>query len=177
MTAPRTILATRAVAAALFSLSLAACGGQGRAARETHDDQLERGRYLVAIMDCGGCHTPGALLGAPKKELGLSGSDVGFETPAGVVYPPNLTPHPSGLGDWSEAQIIAAVRTGVRPDGRQLVFMPWPAYASMTDSDAAAMAAYLKSLPPIDHKVPGPSTAETAPSPYYSLVDPTKRGR
>ncbi|WP_222934495.1 cytochrome c [Caulobacter sp. 17J80-11] len=169
--------AARGAAALLATLGLAACGGQGRAARETHDDQLERGRYLVAIMDCGGCHTPGALLGAPKNELGLSGSDVGFETPAGVVYPPNLTPHPSGLGDWSEAQIIAAVRTGVRPDGRQLVFMPWPAYASLTDEDAAAMAAYLKSLPPIDHKVPGPSAAGAAPSPYYSLVDPSKRAR
>ena len=170
------------IAAVMLALGLTACGGEGREAAkggaENRTAMIERGRYRVTVTDCGGCHTPGSLTGAPQRERALSGSDVGFATPGGVVYPPNLTPHPtSGLGRWSEAQIVTAVRTGVRPDGRVLAFMPWPAYANLTDEDAAAMAAYLKSLAPIDHKVPGPSPVETAPAPFYSLVDPTRPAR
>ncbi len=81
-----------------------------------------RGEYLVSIMDCGGCHTPGVFLGKPDMARFLGGSEVGFQIPGlGIFYPPNLTPDPeTGLGRWSEADIIRAVRTGVRPDGRQL---------------------------------------------------------
>ena len=166
-------------AAVLIALAAAACGEPGRDAPETREAMIARGEYLVTVTDCGGCHTPGSLAGAPQKARALAGSEIGFEVPGmGVVYPPNLTPHPtSGLGGWSEAQIVTAVRTGVRPDGRKLAFMPWPAYASLTDADAAAMAAYLKSLPPIDHRVPGPSAVETAPAPYFTVVDPKRRAR
>lgn len=164
-------------AAVLVALGATACGERGGEAAGGRDAVLARGQYLATVMDCGGCHTPGALTGAPDQARALTGSTVGFEVPGlGVVYPPNLTPHPtSGLGSWTEAQIVTAVRTGVRPDGRRLAFMPWPAYAHLTDEDAAAIAAYLKSLPPVDHRVPGPSSPEAAPSPYYSLVDPARR--
>lgn len=163
-------------AALLLAAGLAACGGAGDAP-ESREALVARGQYLVTVTDCGGCHTPGSLTGAPQRERALSGSDVGFAVPGlGVVYPPNLTPHPTnGLGGWTEAQIVTAVRTGVRPDGRKLAFMPWPAYASLTDADAAAIAAYLKSLPPVDHKVPGPSSVEAAPAPYYAIVEPARR--
>src|SRR6185295_3099062 len=82
-----------------------------------------RGEYLVRIMDCAGCHTPGALTGKPDFTRNLAGSTVGFRLPgAGVFYPPNLTPDPdTGLGRWSEAQIARAVRHGERPDGRRLM--------------------------------------------------------
>jgi hypothetical protein len=52
----------------------------------------------------------------------LAGSEVGFQIPGlGIFYPSNLTPdRETGIGTWSEADIIKAVRAGVRPDGRQL---------------------------------------------------------
>jgi mono/diheme cytochrome c family protein len=133
------------------------------------DDRVKRGEYLAAIMDCGGCHTPGALRGEPDQSRALAGSDVGFEIPRlAIFYPPNLTPdRATGIGAWSAADIIKAVRTGERPDGRILApVMPWHSYAKLTDADAEALAAYLKSLKPIRNKAPaitGPTEKPTAP--------------
>ncbi len=93
----------------------------------------------------------------------------------GIFYPPNLTPDPeTGLGKWSEADIIKAVRTGVRPDGRQLVpIMPYHSYAKLTDADAQALASYLKSLKPVRNQVPGPVGSNEKPSaPYLTVVMP-----
>jgi len=136
-----------------------------------------RGEYLVRIMDCAGCHTPGALTGKPDFTRNLAGSTVGFRLPgAGVFYPPNLTPDPdTGLGRWSEAQIARAVRHGERPDGRRLMpVMPWPSYSALTDADAAALAAYLKSLPPIRNAVPRPvADGQPAPAPYLDVRTPS----
>jgi mono/diheme cytochrome c family protein len=138
--------------------------------------RVERGKYLAAIMDCAGCHTPGVFLGKPDFSRMLGGSEVGFQIPGlGIFYPPNLTPDTdSGLGSWSEDEIIAAVRTGARPDGRVLApAMPWRSYAALSDSDAKALAAYLKSLPAVKNKVPamtGPS--EKAPGPYLGVIMP-----
>jgi len=139
------------------------------------EDLVSRGAYLAAIMDCSGCHTEGALVGRPDPSRSLAGSSMGFAIPDyGYVYPPNLTPDvETGLGAWSEAEIIAAIRTGVRPDGRELVVMPWRSYARLNDADAAALVAYLKSLPPMKFAVP-PLTgwSETPPAPYMTVVAP-----
>src|SRR6478609_5774267 len=122
----------------------------------TAQDKLRRGEYLATIMDCGGCHTPGALTGQPDHTRHLGGSGVGFQIPGvGIFYPPNLTPDETGLGAWSEKDIMTAVRTGVRPDGRVLVpVMPYHNYGKLTDPDTGALAAYLKSLKPIRNKAP-----------------------
>lgn len=139
------------------------------------EQPVSRGAYLARIMDCGGCHTPGAMAGKPNEAMHLAGADVGFGVPGlGVFYPPNLTPDPeTGLGGWSEEEIVKAVRTGQRPDGRELVVMPWRSYAALTDEDAAALAAYLKSLPPTANHVPPPIGAQDkAPAPYLAVVMP-----
>jgi mono/diheme cytochrome c family protein len=139
-------------------------------------DGLKRGEYFATIMDCTGCHTPGTFLGKPDMQRYLGGSEVGFQIPSlGVFWPPNLTPDPeTGLGTWSESDIIKAVRTGVRPDGRQLVpVMPYHNYGKLTDGDAQALAGYLKSLKPVKNKVPGPTGAtEKPPGPYLTVVMP-----
>jgi len=139
-------------------------------------DRLKRGEYLATIMDCTGCHTPGTFLGKPDMARYLGGSEVGFQIPnVGIFYPPNLTPdRETGLGAWSEADIVKAVRTGVRPDGRMLApVMPYHSYGKLNDADAQALAGYIKSLKPVSHKVPGPFGASEKPTaPYLSVVMP-----
>ena len=142
---------------------------------------ITRGKYLVTIMDCGGCHTPGALRGKPDPARLLAGSDVGFAGPpppgaatGGVVYPPNLTPDKdTGLGKWTDEQIIRAVRFGQRPDGRALSpAMPWPAYSALTDADARALVAYLRSIPAVAFRAPGNvAPGETPTAAYLKLVE------
>jgi len=123
------------------------------------DARVARGEYLVRFGGCNDCHTPGYFLGKRHPLRSLSGSDVGFDLPgAGPFVGPNLTPdNETGLGMWSRDQIIAAIQTGVRPDGRILApIMPWRAFAGLTKSDAGAIADYLKSLPAVGHKAQGP---------------------
>jgi len=159
------------VNATLLALALATTAVPAQA-----QDRVKRGQYLATIMDCTGCHTPGALAGKPDQARSLAGSDIGFAIPdLGVFYPPNLTPdRDTGIGAWTEADIVKAVRTGVTPTGRTLVpIMPFPSYAKLTDADAGALAAYLKSLKPVRHQAPamaGPQ--EKAKAPYLSLVVP-----
>ena len=149
-----------------LALTIAACSALMSAEAFADDAQLARGRYLAQIMDCGGCHTEGALIGQPDPKLELAGSGIGFEVPGlGFVYPPNLTSDvETGLAAWSVEDIARAVTTGERPDGRILVVMPWPSYSALTPEDAAALAGYIKGLPPIRHPVP-PLTAATQPAP------------
>lgn len=90
----------------------------------------------------------------------LAGSDAEFDVPGeGVYVPPNLTPDSeTGIGKWTKEQIATAITTGVTPDGRILSSaMPWADFKSLTHEDAMAIAAYLKSLPPISNRVPGPA--------------------
>ena len=136
---------------------------------------VERGRYLVTVGACTDCHTPGSALGMPDMMRYLGGSDVGFEIPGlGTFYPPNLTPDPeTGLGNWSEEQIVTAFTKGMRPDGRQLApVMPWMHYANFTPEDAAAIATYLKSLTPVMNKVPGPFGPNETPTAFVMRVIP-----
>ena len=141
------------------------------------DAMIARGSYLVSIAGCGDCHTPGYFFGKFDKARYLAGSEVGFEIPGlGVFYGPNLTSDPeTGLGTWSEEQIIAAVQKGMRPDGRQLSpAMPWMSFTAFTPEDIKSIAAYLKSLPPISNKVPGPfGPAEKPTSFVMKIVPPT----
>ena len=122
------------------------------------DAQIERGKYLVTLGGCSDCHTPGNFLGHPDMTRFLGGSDVGFAMPMGVFVGRNLTPDPeTGLGKWTRQQIVAALTTGVRPDGRILApIMPWRDIAQLKPDDVTAIAAYLQSLPPVRHAVPGP---------------------
>ena len=158
-------------------LCLAACiltmsAGLARAA----DPQVERGKYLVQYGGCGDCHTPGYFFGHPDTTRTLGGSDIGFAVPGlGVFVPPNLTPDKeTGLGKWTVPQIVAAVTKGERPDGRILApIMPWRDFATLSHADALAVAAYLKSLPPVKHAVPGPvGPADKPLLPVMVIVPP-----
>ena len=137
-----------------------------------------RGEYLARIMDCTGCHTPGALMGKPDQARYLAGSDIGFHLPGlGHFWPPNLTPDKeTGLGAWTETDIVSAVRKGVRPDGRMLApVMPWHSYAALTDKDARDLARYLKGMAPVRNAVPPLAGPDATPSsPFLTVVVPKK---
>jgi mono/diheme cytochrome c family protein len=139
------------------------------------DPQTERGKYLVTLGGCNDCHTPGYFLGKPDFSRALGGSEVGFELPGlGVFHGPNLTPDKeTGLGNWTAQEIVAAITKGQRPDGRELApIMPWRGLAILTKEDASAIAAYLKSLPPVKNKVPGPFGPNEAPTSFVMKIVP-----
>jgi mono/diheme cytochrome c family protein len=147
------------------------------AAASAADPEVERGKYLVAIASCNDCHTPGYFLGKPDFSRRLAGSDVGFTMPGlGAFVGRNLTPDKeTGLGDWTDDQIISAITAGVRPDGRRLApIMPWQGLSHLSSDDAHAIVAYLRSLPPIKNAVPGPFGPKEIPSTLVFVIVPGK---
>jgi mono/diheme cytochrome c family protein len=159
-------LRVAAMAVALASLLLPAPANAGSPA-------VERGKYLVNLAGCNDCHTPGYFLGKPDMTRYLGGSDVGFELPGlGVFHGPNLTPDKgTGLGGWTDAQIVAALQTGKRPDGRELApIMPWHAFAKLTRQDVDAIVAFLRSIPAVKNKVAGPFGPSETPTGFVMKV-------
>jgi mono/diheme cytochrome c family protein len=139
------------------------------------DPAVERGKYLVNVAGCNDCHTPGYFLGKPDVARFLGGSEVGFEIPGlGVFHGPNLTPDKeTGLGGWTDAQVLTALQKGTRPDGRMLApIMPWHAFANLTPQDAQAIVAFLRSLPPVKNKVPGPFGPNEQPTSFVMKIVP-----
>jgi mono/diheme cytochrome c family protein len=105
---------------------------------------LARGRHLADFMGCGDCHGPG-----------LSGK--AFPTPSFLVgmAAPNLTRGEGGVGSaYTAADWERAIRHGVAKDGRRLIIMPSEAYTHLDDADAAALIAYLQTLPPVNQPFP-----------------------
>lgn len=138
------------------------------------DSEIERGKYLVTLGGCNDCHTPGYFFGKPDFSRALGGSDVSFAIPGlGAFAGRNLTPDKeTGLGNWTDDQIISAFTAGIRPDGRRLApIMPWQALSHLTSEDAHAIVAYLRSLPPVKNAVPGPFGAKEIPTtPVFVIV-------
>ena len=141
-----------------FAWGVALAAAQTAAQKPAADPaaKLAHGRYLVQIMGCGDCHTPGSFYGAHDAGRALSGSEMGWRGPWGVRYAANLTPDlDTGLGYWSASELAKTLRTGVRPDGTKIgAPMPIENIMQMTQADAEAVAAYLQSLKPVKHAVP-----------------------
>ena len=165
---------TGAMATAIVAFAVVAGGLAPPAAAD--EAQIARGRYLVGISGCSDCHTPGGMMGAADMKRYLGGSDVGFSIPGeGVYVGQNLTPDKeTGLGGWTSEEIVAAIRTGKRPDGSELSgVMPWASFARLTDEDAAAIAAFLKSIPAVNNKVVGRyKSSETVPISVSAVLPP-----
>ncbi|MGV3530280.1 MAG: hypothetical protein ACO1OO_15365 [Flavisolibacter sp.] len=90
----------------------------------------------------------------PEKSEGYFGGGNKFEMPDGsVIHSLNLTmDEETGIGTWSEADFVKAVKTGILPTG-PAVRPPMKPYADLTDGEAKAIYAYLKTLPKIHNKV------------------------
>jgi mono/diheme cytochrome c family protein len=105
---------------------------------------IKKGEYLAKAADCLVCHT------AQGGEAYAGG--FAFVLPFGTLYSTNITPDKAtGIGNYTDAQFLAAVHRGVREDGANLYpAMPYTSYTYMTDADALAIKAYLFSLAPIN---------------------------
>jgi mono/diheme cytochrome c family protein len=114
------------------------------------ENQLERGRYLVeTLAGCGNCHTPRGPNGPLKDKKFAGGEIIKHEDFTAVVA--NITPDSeTGIGNWTDSQIITAIREGRRPDGSLLgPAMPSRSYRHLADQDVEAIVAYLRSVPPV----------------------------
>lgn len=147
---------------------------------------IDRGAYLVTVMDCNACHSP-KIMGPngpepdPEKLLSgypadrplpkidtealkswiLFGQDLTLAAgPWGVSFGANITSDATGIGNWTETQFFKAIREGKYKglDGGRMLLppMPWPNFAQLNDEDLRAIFAYLKSTKPVNNVVPAP---------------------
>jgi mono/diheme cytochrome c family protein len=140
----------------LRTISAAICVSGLLATSAVAETPLERGTYLVhTIAACGNCHTPKGARGVPVADKEMAGGFKFDEKPF-TAYAPNLTPDPeTGIGKWTDQQIIDAIRVGKRPDG-SIIGPPMPIalYRDMAEDDVKAIVAYLRALKPVKNKVP-----------------------
>ena len=162
-------------------------------------DAIARGKYLVDnVTGCLGCHSQIAegVSGEPPAAGRLgSGRDFG-DLPGfpGHVRAPNLTPDPdTGVGKWTDGELLRALREGVSRDGRPLFpMMPYGAYSkTLSDEEALDIVAYLRTLSPIKNDAgrttvnfPVSMFVRAAPAPLEtpapgepSAKDPLARGQ
>ena len=148
------------------------------------DSLVSRGRYLVTVMGCSDCHSPkimgpmgpqadtSRLLSGYPASLPLPAIDSsalknwvlfnGMQTatvgPWGVSFAANLTSDSSGIGNWTEAQFVKALRQGKAKglDNNRMLLppMPWRNLGQLHDEDIKAIFAYLQSTKPINNVVP-----------------------
>jgi mono/diheme cytochrome c family protein len=122
-------------------------------------DKIAYGRYLaVEAFDCFPCHSGDFKKmnsQEPEKSFRFFGGGNGMPDPQGnLLYTANLTPDPeTGIGKWTEAEFVRAVREGVRPDGRSMRY-PMRRTPELTETDVQAIYAYLKTVPAIHYAVP-----------------------
>jgi len=163
-----------------------AASNQSAPAAAASTAKVERGKYLVNIMGCHDCHTP-LKMGANGPEFDMSRALTGhpqdlkmppapalpagpwawmgaitntaFNGPWGTSFTMNLTPDKeTGLGDWTEEQFIATMRTGKHQGKGRPVLPPMPFFnlGHLTDGDISSLFAYLRSLPPTHNRIPQP---------------------
>jgi mono/diheme cytochrome c family protein len=154
-----------------FSLIVVAgCGDDDGGPAPPRVPDAANGEYLVEhVTACGDCHTPRDAGGVPLPGQTLAGG-VRFDLPFGVVYTRNITPDSAtGIGSWSDAEIITAIRTGQSPEppggstdeAKLFPIMPYWLYGHLTDADAQDIVAYLRSVPAVNNLVPSDSIPST----------------
>jgi mono/diheme cytochrome c family protein len=106
--------------------------------------ELARGKYVFGATGGCGCHTQ------PKQPVNSGGRK--YDGPFGTVYSTNITPDPkTGIGAWTDVQIVTAIRLGRRPNGERLIPVhPYTVFNGMAEGDLKALTAYLRSLPPVN---------------------------
>jgi mono/diheme cytochrome c family protein len=137
---PRYVSGAGAVIAALAAAILPAT-----AAAAADADQVARGAYIATAAGCANCHTDSAHGGQPYA------GGLALATPFGTFYSPNITPDPeTGIGRWTDAQFLRALREGVRPDGANYFpVFPYTSFTGILDDGARAIKAFLFAQKPV----------------------------
>jgi len=144
----------------LFVVGTAVAAAFAQPAAAQNQDLLARGTYLInGPAACGNCHTDRGpdLLSLTTPSKYLAGGQR-FTSPVFVTYARNITPDKdTGIGTWTDAQIIRAFREGVGKEGNTLgPPMPIEIYNKMSDDDAKAIVAYLHTVKPVHSEVQEP---------------------
>ena len=127
----------------------------------------ERGRYIVTVHDCSGCHTPFGSEGPNWNEY-LAGGNKSVFRGYGTIVTRNLTPEKgTGLARRTDDQVKRVLRGGLLPEGKVAYYrdMPWAAYSNWTEEDRHAVVVYLRHLKPVMHEIPADDTTTTADDP------------
>ena len=119
-----------------------------------------RGRYVFGAAGGCGCHT--------VKDQPVNSGGRKYQGPFGVVYSSNITPdRQTGIGAWTDEQIIAAIRLGRRPNGERLIPVhPYPVFNGMAEQDLRALVAFLRTVPPVSR----PNQAKHITVPMFESV-------
>jgi mono/diheme cytochrome c family protein len=128
-------------------------------------DLVARGKYILGAAAGCGCHTePGKA--EPGKTLNAGGRR--YDGPFGTVYSTNITPdRQTGIGNWTDEQIIAGIRLGRRANGERLIPVhPYPVFNGMAETDLRVLVAYLRSVPPVNR----PNTPKRITVPLFESV-------
>lgn len=127
--------------------------------RPSENDLVEYGRYIITASACTDCHTRmerGAFVGEP-----YAGGNEYLLPDGSIVRSANLTPHETGIGNWTKEQFVARFKAfskehytyrKVEPGQFQTV-MPWLMYADMSKEDLEAIYEYLRTVEPADNRV------------------------
>jgi len=143
-------------AAALALLAWDSTWAQAPAGR----DLVAQGKYVFGAAGGCGCHTE---KGKPVNSGGRK-----YDGPFGSVYSANITPdRQTGIGGWTDEQIVTAIRLGRRPNGERLVPVhPYPVFNGMAAEDLRALVAFLRSLPAVNR----PNTPKQITMPLFESV-------
>lgn len=109
---------------------------------------VARGKYIFGAAGGCGCHTQ-------AKQPANSGGRK-YDGPFGTVYSGNITPdRETGIGGWTDDQIITAIRLGRRPNGDRLIPVhPFTVFNGMAEEDLRALVAFLRSTPAVKRATP-----------------------
>jgi len=112
---------------------------------------LAEGKRIFQYRGCEACHG--------EQLQGL----VYMDNPAlGQVITPNLTTGGGGIGSQrTDADLIRAIKHGLRPDGTPLLFMPSTEFYFLSDSDLGMVLAYIRSMSPVDNQMPPSALSNT----------------
>jgi len=141
-------LAAVAVAAVALALWIGAPGKGGAVALPSHTPDAENGGRLFIAGGCLSCHAPAAGSGF---DAALPAGGTPLKSPVGSFYPPNITPdRETGIGAWSDAEFVTAMRDGVSPGGAHYFpTFPYTSFRHMTATDLIDLKAYLFTLEPV----------------------------